>query len=310
MISIYRSTPNGVIVLDQPVEGCWIHLTSPDAEEITGLELGYGIPREFLTYPLDIDEMARTEREEGAALVILRVPRHEGPGSDIPFTTAPLGIILTEKVVVTVSNQESEVLRGMSNGKLRGISTAKRNRFLLHLFLLTAQQYLVDLRAINKAVDALEDKLQASLRNREVLDLLKYQKSLTYFTTALKANQLMMDRLQKGKMFKMFPDDEDLLEDALTEIGQAIEMTNISSGILSLMMDAFASIISNNLNAVMKFLASVTIILALPTLVASIYGMNVSLPMSGHPFAFWMVLGFAVVVSILVVLIFWRRDWL
>jgi len=148
------------------------------------------------------------------------------------------------------------------------------------------------------------------LRNREVLELLKYQKSLTYFTTALKANQLMMDRLQKGQMFKMFPDDEDLLEDALTEIGQAIEMTNISSGILSQMMDAFASIISNNLNAVMKFLASVTIILALPTLVASIYGMNVTLPLSGHPSAFWGVLGFAVVVSLLVVVIFWRRDWL
>ena len=310
MISIYRSTPDGVIAIDQPVDGCWIHLTSPDAEEIARVETGYGIPREFLTYPLDIDEMARTEKEEGAALVILRVPRHEGPSSDIPFTTVPLGIILTERAVVTVSAQESEVLRGMSNGKLRGISTAKRNRFLLHLFLLTAQQYLVDLRAINKAVDALEDKLQASLRNREVLELLKYQKSLTYFTTALKANQLMMDRLQKGQMFKMFPEDEDLLEDALTEIGQAIEMTNISSGILSQMMDAFASIISNNLNAVMKFLASVTIILALPTLVASIYGMNVTLPLSGHPSAFWGVLGFAVVVSLLVVVIFWRRDWL
>jgi len=310
MISIYRSTPDGVIAIDQPVDGCWIHLTSPDTEEIARVETGYGIPREFLTYPLDLDEMARTEKEEGAVLVILRVPRHEGPSSDIPFTTVPLGIILTEKAVVTVSAQESEVLRGMSNGKLRGISTAKRNRFLLHLFLLTAQQYLVDLRAINKAVDALEDKLQASLRNREVLELLKYQKSLTYFTTALKANQLMMDRLQKGQMFKMFPDDEDLLEDALTEIGQAIEMTNISSGILSQMMDAFASIISNNLNAVMKFLASVTIILALPTLVASIYGMNVSLPLSGHPSAFWGVLGFAVVVSLLVVVIFWRRDWL
>jgi len=310
MISIYRSTPNGVVTVDQPVEGCWIHLTSPNAEEIARVETAYSIPREFLTYPLDIDEMARTEKEEGAVLVILRVPRHEAPGADVPFTTVPLGIILTEKAVVTVSAQESEVLRGMSNGKLRGISTAKRNRFLLHLFLLTAQQYLVDLRAINKAVDALEDRLQASLRNREVLEMLKYQKSLTYFTTALKANQLMMDRLQKGQMFNMFPDDEDLLEDALTEIGQAIEMTNISSGILSQMMDAFASIISNNLNVVMKFLASITIILALPTLVASIYGMNVNLPLAAHPSAFWLVLSFAVVVSLLVVMIFWRRDWL
>ncbi len=310
MIAIYRSTPNGVVAIDEPVEGCWIHMSTPDAEEITRIETMYSIPREFLTYPLDVDEMARTEKDEGAVLVILRVPRHEGPGSDVPFTTVPLGIILTERVVVTACAHESDVLRSMANGRLRGVSTAKRNRFLLHLFLVTAQQYLVDLRSINKAVDILEDRLQASLRNREVLDLLKYQKSLTYFTTALKGNQLMMDRLQKGQMFKMFPDDEELLEDAMTEIGQAIEMTNISSGILSQMMDAFASIISNNLNAVMKFLASVTIILALPTLVASIYGMNVGLPLSDHPLAFWILLGVSVVVSLTVVLVFWRRDWL
>ncbi len=217
-------------------------------------------------------------------LVILRVPRYQGETSDIPYTTVPLGIIQTDRVVVTVCSFESDLIRGLTNGRVRNLSTSKRNRFLLHIFLVAAQQYLTYLRAINKTVDVLEDKLQLSLRNREVLELLKYQKSLTYFTTALKANELMMARLQKSQLFRMYPDDEDLLEDALTEIGQAIEMTNISSGILSAMMDAFASIISNNLNVVMKFLASVTIILALPSLVASIYGMNVDLPL-GSPSA-------------------------
>jgi magnesium transporter len=287
-----------------------LHSVNPDLDELEKIQRAYNIPPEFLTYPLDQDEMARTEKDEGVTLVILRVPRYQGETSDIPFTTVPLGIILSDRVVVTVCSFESDLIRGLTNGRVRNLSTSKRNRFLLHLFLVAAQQYLTHLRAINKTVDVLEDRLQMSLRNREVLELLKYQKSLTYFTTALKANELMMARLQKSQLFRMYPDDEDLLEDALTEIGRAIEMTNISSGILSQMMDAFASIISNNLNVVMKFLASVTIILALPSLVASIYGMNVDLPLGSHPHAFWFVLAGSVVISIVVVIVFIRKDWL
>jgi magnesium transporter len=254
--------------------------------------------------------MARTEKDEGVTLVILRVPRYQGETSDIPYTTVPLGIIQTDRVVVTVCSFESDLIRGLTNGRVRNLSTSKRNRFLLHIFLVAAQQYLTYLRSINKTVDVLEDKLQLSLRNRELLELLKYQKSLTYFATGLKANELMMARLQKSQLFRMYPDDEELLEDALTEIGQAIEMTNISSGILSAMMDAFASIISNNLNVVMKILTSVTIILALPTMAGSIYGMNIDLPLQTHPLAFWYVIGAAVVVSIGVIVVFIRKDWL
>jgi magnesium transporter len=310
MITVYRSTPQGVAQISEPVDGCWIHLVNPDLEELEQVQHAYNIPPDYLTYPLDQDEMARTEKDEGMTLVILRVPRYQGETSDIPYTTVPLGIIQTDRVIVTVCSFESDLIRGLTSGRVRNLSTTKRNRFLLHIFLVAAQQYLTYLRSINKTVDVLEDKLQLSLRNREVLELLKYQKSLTYFTTALKANELMMARLQKSQLFRMYPDDEDLLEDALTEIGQAIEMTNISSGILSAMMDAFASIISNNLNVVMKFLASVTIILALPTLVASIYGMNVDLPLDAHPLAFYYVLAGALIVSIVVVIVFIRKDWL
>ena len=309
MITVYRSTPQGVAQINEPVDGSWIHLVNPDLDELEQIQRAYNIPPEFLTYPLDQDEMARTEKDEGMTLVILRVPRYQGETSDIPYTTVPLGIILSDRIVVTVCSFENDLIRGLTNGRVRNLSTSKRNRFLLHLFLVAAQQYLTHLRAINKTVDVLEDKLQLSLRNREVLELLKYQKSLTYFTTALKANELMMARLQKSQLFRMYPDDEELLEDALTEIGQAIEMTNISSGILSAMMDAFASIISNNVSTVMKFLASITIVLMLPTLVASTFGMNVHLPFQESPYAFWITMGVSVVLSVVAVIAFLRMKF-
>ncbi|RMG02233.1 MAG: magnesium transporter CorA family protein, partial [Acidobacteria bacterium] len=160
-----------------------------------------------------------------------------------------------------------------------------------------------------KTVDYLEDQLQKSTRNREVLELLKYQKSLTYFTTALKANELMLDRLDRSQLFKAYPEDEDLLDDVITENQQAIEVTSITSNILSGMMDAFASIISNNLNAVMKFLAAITIVLSLPTIVASFYGMNVELPLQEHPLAFLFTIAISLALTIVVIIIFIRMDW-
>ena len=165
------------------------------------------------------------------------------------------------------------------------------------------------LREINRTVETLEDRLQLSMRNRELLELLKFQKSLTYFTTALKSNELMMERLHRSQLFKTYPDDEELLEDVLTENQQAIEMTNIAGSILSQMMDAFASIISNNLNVVMKFLASFTIILTFPTMVASFYGMNVGLPLQESPTVFWLILAVSLALSVTVATVFWRRDW-
>jgi magnesium transporter len=310
MITILKSTDMGLQRIEELADGSWVNLVNPGVEEITRLQREYGMPQDFITFPLDMDERARTEREDSALLIVLRVPYFQGETSDIPYATMPLGIILTERVIITVCKTQNDIVSEMASGRVRGLSTTKRNRFVLHLLLAAASRYLLYLREINRAVDGLEDELQASLRNREVLSLLKYQKSLTYFTTALKANQLMIGRLQKSQLFRMYPEDEDLLDDVLTEIEQAIEMTNISSGILSQMMGAFASIISNNLNAVMKFLASITIILALPTLIASVYGMNVDLPLDHLPYAFWIVMGASAALAVTIVIVFYQRDWL
>jgi magnesium transporter len=308
MITIYKTNESGLSVLAEPVKGCWIHVIDPTIEEIHWLQ-GLNIPTDYITYPLDLDERARTEREDGEVLILLRVPYYQGQATDIPYITIPLGIILNDQYLITICKMHNEILDEFASGRVRSLATTKHNRFVLRLLISAASKYLTYLREINRVVDELEDQLQRSTRNKEVLELLKFQKSLTFFTTALKSNELMMERLQRSQLFKTYPEDEDLLEDALTENRQAIEMTNISSNILSSMMDAFASIISNNLNAVMKFLAAITIILSIPTMVASFFGMNVNLPLDAHPFAFGVILVISLLLSLGMAYVFVKRDW-
>lgn len=308
MVTILKNCEIGLLPQDEASPGSWINVVNPKPEEILKLQ-SLGFPADYLTYPLDLDERARVERENGELLIVLRIPEFQGVSADIPYTTIPLGIILTEEYILTICKHDSIILQEFASGRVRGLSTAKRQRFVLRLLLSTANKYLSYLREITKVVEALEDQLQLSTRNKEVLELLKYQKSLTYFTTALKSNELMMERLQRNQLFKSFPEDEDLLEDVLTENQQAIEMTNITSNILSSMMDAFASIISNNQNAIMKFLAAITIVLSLPTMIASFYGMNVALPLGQHPFAFPIVVALAILTVMSVAYLFVKRDW-
>jgi magnesium transporter len=291
------------------VEGCWLNICAPTADEIEQLT-NLGIPQDFVTYPLDIDERPRIEREDdGTMLIVIRVPEYEGQNEDIPYITVPLGIIITSKYIMTVSREPNEIIHQFSSGKARRFSTGKRNRMLLHILLQTAATYLSHLREINKIVDNLEDQLQQSMRNKGVLELLKYKKSLVYFTTALRSNQLVLERLQRTQLFNVYPDDMDLLEDVITENQQAIETTNVSSNILSSMMDTFSSIISNNLNGVMKFLASVTIVLSIPNIITSYFGMNVNFPLQNHPTAYLGIMILIIALSAIVVAIFTKRDW-
>lgn len=310
MMTILKSTDLGLQPMESLADGVWVNLVNPTHADLHEIAREFDIPIDFLTSPLDIHELARTEREGHNTLMVVRVPYYQGETSDIPYNTIPLGIIINERVIVTVCREDTPVIVDLSGGRIRGLVTTKRNRFVLRLFLAIAAQYLAYLRKINETVDGLEDRLQKSLRNKELLELLKYQKSLTYFTTALKSNDLMMSRLQKSRLFSRYEEDEDLLEDALTEINQAIAMTQISSDILTQMSDTFASIISNNLNVVMKFMAAITIILALPTLVSSIFGMNVELPFQTHDFGFEIAMGASVLLTGATLFVFWKKDWL
>lgn len=309
MHTIYKSTENGLTEVAELTPGCWVNMIDPTTDEIERVTT-LGIPADFITYPLDMDERARIEREDdGKMLIILRIPYFEGPRVDIPYTTIPLGIVLTERLIITICRRPNEVIQEFTSGKMRGLSTAKRNRFILRLLLMTANRFLAYLREINRLVEATEDKMQASMQNREVLELLKYSKSLVLFTQALKSNELMLERLKRSQLFHQYPEDEDLLEDVITENQQAIEMVNISSTILSSLMDAFASIISNNLNVVMKFLASVTIVLSIPTIVTSFFGMNVKLPFQNLDLAYLLIIVLFLTISAVIVYLFIKRDW-
>jgi magnesium transporter len=309
VITYIKSTANGLEKINELVPGSWINIVDPTTDEIEQM-VSIGIPQDFLTYPLDLDERSRTEREDdGTTLIIIRIPYFQGPKVDVPYITIPLGIILNESYIITVGRRSNQIIEEMANGRVRGLSTAKRYRFVLRILLNTATRFLHYLREINNRVDLLEDQLQASMKNKEVTELLKMQKSLVYFTTALRSNQLVLDRLQRGQMFHKYPDDEDLLEDVITENQQALEMVTTSSTILSSMMDSFASIISNNLNVVMKFLASMTIVLSLPTIVTSYFGMNVNLPFQGNANAYLIIIVLCVLLAFLVVWAFMKRDW-
>jgi magnesium transporter len=307
MLTIYKTTEQGLEQLDSMANGTWVKAVDPTPEEIQQL-IDWGIDADYINYSLDLDEMPRMERDEDYTFILIRIP-HRQPDSDIPYITIPLGIMIRGNTIVTICRYDKEMFKVLANGKYRLLKTGKRYRFALYIFLETATRYLTHLREINRMTEAIEDQLQKSTRNREVLELLKYQKSLTYFATALRSNEVMMERVQRTQIFNYYEDDQDLLEDVLTENQQAIQMTNINTEILSSMMDAFASIISNNLNGVMKALAAITIIINVPAVVAAFYGMNVALPGETHPLAFLTVIGISLSLTAIATFIFYKRDW-
>lgn len=307
MLTIYKTTEQGLEQLDTMVNGAWVKVIDPTPDEIEQL-INWGVDIEYINYSLDLDEMPRIERDEEYTFILLRIP-HKQLESDVPYTTIPLGIMIRGNMIVTICKYDKEMFKVLANGKYRMLKTGKRYRFALYIFLETATRYLVHLREINRITETIEDQLQKSTRNRELMELLKYQKSLTYFATALRSNEVMMERVQRMQIFNYYEEDQDLLEDVLTENQQAIQMTSINTEILSSMMDAFASIISNNLNVVMKALAAITIVLNVPTIVASFYGMNVALPGEDQPFAFLTVFGIAIGLTAIATYIFYKRDW-
>ena len=307
MLTIYKTTEQGLEQLETMANGTWVKAIDPTPDEIEKL-VNWGVDVDYINYSLDLDEMPRIERDDDYTFILVRIP-HKQPESDIPYITIPLGIMIRGNTIVTICRHDKDMFKVLADGKYRMMKTGKRYRFALYIFLETATRYLSHLRDINRMTEFVEDQLQKSTRNRELLELLKYQKSLTYFATALRSNEVMMERVQRMQIFNYYEEDQDLLEDVLTENQQAIQMTSISTEILSSMMDAFASIISNNLNVVMKALAALTIILNLPSIVAAFYGMNVKLPGEDHPLAFLTVFGIAIGLTAIATFIFYKRDW-
>ena len=308
MYEIFKGTAEGLIITSEFEKDCWVRVSNPTPAECEFLSNRLGIPGAFLTDPLDLDERARIEAEDGVTLIIVRLPFFEGDDVEIPYTTLPLGIVFTDDAIVTICSRGMDHFLDGVAGKVKNFSLESRGRFILQIFSRTALTFLTYLKEINKRTDYIERELHKSLKNEELIRLLNLEKSLVYFTTSLRSNDIMMERLGKAGI-RMSEDDKDLLEDVVIETKQAIEMANIYSNILSGMMDAFASVINNNVNVVVKFLTSITIIFMIPTYVSSTYGMNVPLPFQQSPHAFLITTGISLLLSLAGVWIFWKRRW-
>ena len=298
MVRIFKTIDGAIHEIQEPQEGCWIALTNPTATEIFEISEQFGIEVDDLRAPLDEEERSRIEVEDNYTLILADVPAIEERNEKDWYVTIPLGIIVT--------------LTRFMEGRVRNFFTYMKTRFILQILYRNASMYLRYLRIIDKKSEQIEEKLHLSTRNQELMELLELEKSLVYFTTSLRSNEMVLEKLLKVESIKKYPEDTELLEDVIIENKQAIEMANIYSGILSSMMGTFASVISNNLNIVMKVLAVITIVMSIPTIVFSAYGMNLSaagMPFSRTPWGFLIVIILSVVASIIAAIFLSRKKF-
>lgn len=308
MLKIYKSIKNELVSLEKIEKGAWINLINPTENEIIDVAEKLKIPIEHIKAALDEEERARIEVDEDCTVVLIDIPVIS-PTSELGiFYTIPLGIIINSLNIVTISLHDNLITQAFVENKVKSFWTFKKTRFLLQILYRNSRLYLQDLRNIDKASNIIENRLHKSLKNEELIQLLELEKSLVYFSTSLTSNEIVLEKIQRGNLIKMYPDDLELLEDVIIENKQAIEMANIYSNILTGTMDAYASVISNNLNIVMKFLTSVTIIISIPTMVASFFGMNVGNPLESIPHAFAIIFFFSMIVSIILGIIMYREQ--
>ena len=294
-------------------KGSWINLVNPSENEIKKVCENINIQEDFIRDALDYEEKARIDKEEddNTILFVVDVPISEKGEENEIYTTMPLGmIVVRDEFFLTVSLRKNKIIESFEKRKIKNFQTYKKTRFIFQILYLNSSYYLNYLKQINKETEIAEYILKNSMQNKELLKLLSLEKSLVYFTTSLKSNEIVMEKTLRGKIVKLYEEDEEILEDAITENRQAIEMAQIYSNILNGTMDAYASIISNNLNGVMKFLTSITIILAVPTMISSFWGMNVKLPFENSPMGFLIMILIAIIMTIAVTLWLNKKDML
>lgn len=313
MLKIYNTNleTNKIEEIKEIQKGSWISLVNPSETEIKKVCENVNIQEEFIRDALDFEEKARIDQEDedGTTLFVVDIPIIEKNEDNEIFTTMPLGmIVVRDDYFITVCLRKNKIIEDFEKRKVKDFQTYKKSKLIFQILYLNSSYYLSYLKQINKETEIAEYILKNSMKNKELLKLLSLEKSLVYFTTSLKSNELVMEKTMRGKIIKLYEEDEDILEDAITENRQAIEMAKIYSDILNGTMDAYASIISNNLNGVMKFLTSITIVLAIPTMISSFWGMNVELPFQMNRFGFPIMLVISIVLTLIVTWWLKKKD--
>ena len=314
MVKMYNTDMNTNVTSETKIfqKGNWINMINPTKDEIDLICEAVNIESDFITYSLDAEEKARIDIEDDETILfIIDVPVSEEENGNVVYSTMPVGLIFVrDEYLITVSLKETSLITKMEKLTQKSLATYKKSQFLFQVFYENASMYLSMLKIINKKTELLEKTLKKSLKNEDLMKMLNIEKSLVYFTTSLKSNELVMEKTLRGKIIKLYEEDEDLLEDAIIENKQAMEVAKTYSDILNETMDVYASVISNNINDVMKILTSITIILAVPTLIASIWGMNVPVPFQYNPNGFVLLIAISIIITLLTMIWFKKKDML
>ena len=311
MIRYYKSIDSKLEKLKSFEDGCWVNLVEPTQSEINEISEMFNIDIENIKAALDEEERSRIDIEDNHTLILIDIPIDESDASSTHYSTIPLGIILLENTIVTICTAQTKILNDFIVGHIKDFFTFKKTRFILQILYKNASYYLHYLRRINKMTIAIEKEIYKSMQNKELIQLLELEKSLIYFSTSLKANELVLNKMLRTGSIKKYPEDEDLLEDVIIENRQALEMATIYGDILSRIMDAFSAIVSNNQNTVMQFLTSITLIMSISTIVSGFFGMNVpGLPFANNPHGFWLVFLVTCVISLILTFIMSRNNLL
>ncbi|TCD53555.1 magnesium transporter CorA family protein [Alloscardovia theropitheci] len=309
MMRVFSTVNGRTEQIAKPERGAWVNLTNPSDSELAEIADTCKIDLADLRAPLDDEERSRVDVEDGYTMVIVDIPTVEERGGRDWYETIPLSIIVTDDLIVTVCMEDSMLLQPFMDGSIRGFNTFMRSRFILQVLYRNASMYLRYLRIIDRESDKLENRLQSSTANREILLLMELSKSLVYFTTSLKSNEVVLEKLTNLQRFRYYEDDADLLEDVITENKQAIEMASIYQSVLQGMTDAFGTIVSNNVNNVMKTFTIISLVMAIPTMIFSLYGMNFDeMPLLRTHGGFWIAIIVSVALSGLAAWIFTRSN--
>jgi magnesium transporter len=308
MINLYRKRAVGhVEKLDKIVPDCWIDLINPTPEEIRDISTKANIDEKYLKYPLDKREKPRIDIDKNCISVIITAPYHS---RDNKLSTVPLSIILTPKFIITESLKDLRVLMDFFENKVTDFSTEHKNKVLLQIINLVNQYYQDFLYSIEKKIEDTEGTIIKSLQNEEIMELLVLQKSLIYIDTAIISNDKVLDKIMNWETYKLGSEERKILEDIIIDNKQLIDMVGIYNNILSNTMDAYVSLVSNNLNVIMKYLTAITIVITLPNLIASFWGMNVALPMQNGPHTFTLIVLIAVAISLIALFFFYKNRYL
>ncbi|MBR1692253.1 MAG: magnesium transporter CorA family protein [Lachnospiraceae bacterium] len=314
MLNVYRTDGGILSELTDFEPGAWINMTAPTIEESKRVSNFYGLDIIDVRAALDDEESSRVDVEDGYTLILVDVPFEEIRNQRKAYTTMPLGIIIVKDAIITVSAQETVVLDPFLNKRVRGFSTKKRMRFVYQILFRTAGVYQVYLRDIDKRRSELEARVSsADTEDTDLIDLHELESNLVYFATSLSANKIVLERLTRYERIKQYPEDKELLDDVIVENRQAIEMTNIYRDIIHGTRELISTVLNNRLNNVMKMLTSITLVMAIPTIISGIYGMNVSgkwMPLSSTPHGFMIICVITLIICVLALWILKRRKML